>query len=83
VSTQLDLIAIGRVSVDLYGDRCGESARNPNSSHETKTESIRELAQQQVQQIDDFDFLIRAVVSSVLPALRAARVPVTTALRAS
>jgi len=40
-----------------------------NSSHETKTESIRELAQQQVQQIGDFDFLIRAVVSAALAAL--------------
>jgi len=40
-----------------------------NSSHETKTESIRELAQEQVQQIGDFDFLIRAVVSAVLAAL--------------
>jgi putative ABC transport system permease protein len=40
-----------------------------NSSHETKTESLRELAQQQVQQIGDFDFLIRAVVSAVLAAL--------------
>jgi putative ABC transport system permease protein len=40
-----------------------------NSSHETKSESIRELAQQQVQQIGDFDFLIRAVVSAVLAAL--------------
>ena len=40
-----------------------------NSSHETKTESIRELAQQQVQQIGDLDFLVRAVVSAVLAAL--------------
>jgi putative ABC transport system permease protein len=40
-----------------------------NSSHETKTESLRELAQQQVQQIGDFDFLIRAVVGAVLAAL--------------
>jgi putative ABC transport system permease protein len=40
-----------------------------NSSHETKTESIRELAQQQVQQIGDLDFLIHAVVSAVLAAL--------------
>lgn len=40
-----------------------------NSSHETKTESLRELAQQQVQQIGDLDFLIRAVVSAVLGAL--------------
>jgi len=40
-----------------------------NSSHETKTESIRELAQENVQQIGDFDFLIRAVVSAVLAAL--------------
>jgi putative ABC transport system permease protein len=40
-----------------------------NSSHETKTESIRELAQTQVQQIGDLDFLIRAVVSAVLGAL--------------
>ncbi|HEV2286687.1 MAG TPA: ABC transporter permease, partial [Steroidobacteraceae bacterium] len=40
-----------------------------NSSHETKTESIRELAQQQVQQIGDLDFFVRAVVSAVLAAL--------------
>lgn len=40
-----------------------------NSSHETKTESLRELAQQQVQQIGDLDFLIRAVVGAVLAAL--------------
>lgn len=43
--------------------------RFANSSHETKTESLRELAQQQVQQIGDLDFLIRAVVSAVLGAL--------------
>jgi putative ABC transport system permease protein len=40
-----------------------------NSSHETKTESLRELAQLQLQSIGDFDFLIRAVVSAVLAAL--------------
>jgi putative ABC transport system permease protein len=40
-----------------------------NSSHETKTESIRELAQQQVQQIGDLEFFVRAVVSAVLAAL--------------
>ena len=40
-----------------------------NSSHETKSESIRELAQQQVQRIGDLDFLVRAVVSAVLAAL--------------
>ncbi len=40
-----------------------------NSSHETKTESLRELAQLQMQSIGDFDFLIRAVVSAVLAAL--------------
>ena len=43
--------------------------RFANSSHETKTESLRELAQAQVQQIGDLDFLIRAVVSAVLAAL--------------
>jgi putative ABC transport system permease protein len=43
--------------------------RFANSSHETKSESLRELAQQQVQQIGDLDFLIRAVVSAVLAAL--------------
>lgn len=43
--------------------------RFANSSHETKTESLRELAQTQVQQIGDLDFLIRAVVSAVLAAL--------------
>jgi putative ABC transport system permease protein len=43
--------------------------RFANSSHETKTESLRELAQTQVQQIGDLDFLIRVVVSAVLAAL--------------
>jgi putative ABC transport system permease protein len=40
-----------------------------NSSHETKTDSLRELAQRAMQSIGDFDFLIRAVVSAVLVAL--------------
>jgi putative ABC transport system permease protein len=44
-------------------------ARFVNSSHETKTESLREMAQQSMQQIGDFDFLIRAVVGAVLVAL--------------
>jgi putative ABC transport system permease protein len=44
-------------------------ARFVNSSHETKTESLREMAQQSMQQIGDFDFLIRAVVGAVLIAL--------------
>ena len=43
--------------------------RFANSSHETKTESLRELAQANVQRIGDFDFLIRAVVGAVLVAL--------------
>src|SRR5215831_14400871 len=44
-------------------------ARFANSSHDTKTESLRELAQSSMQQIGDFDFLIRAVVGAVLVAL--------------
>ena len=44
-------------------------ARFVNSSHETKTESLRELNQQSMQAIGDFDFLIRAVVGSVLVAV--------------
>jgi len=44
-------------------------ARFANSSHETKTESLRELNQQSMQAIGDFDFLIRAVVGSVLVAV--------------
>src|SRR5215468_3826204 len=44
-------------------------ARFANSSHETKTESLRELAQASMQAIGDFDFLIRAVVGAVLIAL--------------
>jgi len=43
--------------------------RFANSSHETKTESLREMAQASVQSIGDFDFLIRAVVGAVLVAL--------------
>jgi putative ABC transport system permease protein len=44
-------------------------ARFANSSHETKSESIRELAQTQLQSIGDLDFLIRAIVGAVLVAL--------------
>jgi len=40
-----------------------------NSSNETKTESLRELAQAQMQSIGDLNFLIRAIVSAVLVAL--------------
>lgn len=43
--------------------------RFANSSHATRTESLRELAQLQLQAIGDMDFLIRAVVSAVLVAL--------------
>jgi putative ABC transport system permease protein len=44
-------------------------ARFANSPHETKTESLREMAQASMQAIGDFDFLIRAVVGAVLVAL--------------
>jgi putative ABC transport system permease protein len=44
-------------------------ARSANSSHETKSESIRELAQAQLQSIGDLNFLIRAIVAAVLVAL--------------
>jgi putative ABC transport system permease protein len=44
-------------------------ARFANSSHETKTESLREMAQASMQAIGDFDFLIRAVLGAVLIAL--------------
>jgi putative ABC transport system permease protein len=47
----------------------GIDARFANSSHETKTESLRELAQASMQAIGDFDFLIRAVVGALLVAL--------------
>jgi putative ABC transport system permease protein len=40
-----------------------------NSSSETRTESLREMAQAQMQSIGDLDFLIRAVVGAVLVAL--------------
>jgi putative ABC transport system permease protein len=43
--------------------------RFANSTHATRTESLRELAQMQLQTIGDLDFLIRAVVSAVLVAL--------------
>lgn len=43
--------------------------RFANSTNATKTESLRELAQLQLQSIGDLDFLIRAVVSAVLVAL--------------
>jgi putative ABC transport system permease protein len=44
-------------------------ARFANSAHETRSESLRELAQQQMQSIGDLNFLIRAVVGAVLVAL--------------
>jgi putative ABC transport system permease protein len=47
----------------------GIDRRFANSSHETKTESLRELAQQEMQSIGDLNFLIRAVVGAVLVAL--------------
>lgn len=43
--------------------------RFANSANETKTESLRELAQSQLQSIGDLNFLIRAIVSAVLVAL--------------
>ena len=44
-------------------------ARFANSPNETRTESIRELAQQNLQSIGDLEFLIRAVVVAVMAAL--------------
>jgi putative ABC transport system permease protein len=43
--------------------------RFANSSSETRSESLRELAQSQLQSIGDLNFLIRAIVSAVLVAL--------------
>jgi putative ABC transport system permease protein len=43
--------------------------RFANSSSETRTESLRELAQVQLQSIGDLNFLIRAILSAVLVAL--------------
>lgn len=40
-----------------------------NSSHETRTASFKEMAQQQMQSIGDLDFAIRSIVSAVLVAL--------------
>jgi putative ABC transport system permease protein len=44
-------------------------ARFANSPNETRSESIREMAQQSLQSIGDLEFLIRAVVAAVLAAL--------------
>jgi putative ABC transport system permease protein len=43
--------------------------RFANSSHETRTESLLELAQSQMQSIGDMNFLIRAILGAVLVAL--------------
>src|ERR1700730_421513 len=43
--------------------------RVANFAHETRTESLRELAQSQMQSIGDLNFLIRAIVSAALVAL--------------
>ena len=44
-------------------------ARFANSPNETRSESIREMAQESLQSIGDLEFLIRAVVIAVLAAL--------------
>src|SRR6185312_4383045 len=44
-------------------------ARFANSPNETRSESIRELAQTNLQSIGDLEFLIRAVVTAVMAAL--------------
>jgi putative ABC transport system permease protein len=43
--------------------------RFANSANETRTESLRELAQAEMQSIGDLNFLVRAVVGAVLVAL--------------
>jgi putative ABC transport system permease protein len=43
--------------------------RSANSASETRTQSLRELAQLNLQSIGDLDFLIRAIVAAVLVAL--------------
>ncbi len=43
--------------------------RFANSPNETETQSLREMAQQQVQSIGDLDFLVRAIVGAALVAL--------------
>lgn len=43
--------------------------RFANSAHETRTESLREMAQSQMQQIGNLDFAIRSIVSAALVAL--------------
>jgi putative ABC transport system permease protein len=44
-------------------------ARFANSPNETRTESVREMAQENLQSIGDLEFLIRAVVAAVMAAL--------------
>ncbi len=43
--------------------------RFANSPNETQTDSLREMAQQNMQSIGDLDFLVRAIVSAALVAL--------------
>ena len=43
--------------------------RFANSSNETRTESLRELGQAQLQSIGDLNFLVRSIVGAVLVAL--------------
>ena len=44
-------------------------ARTANSPNETRSESVREMAQENLQSIGDLEFLIRAVVAAVMAAL--------------
>jgi putative ABC transport system permease protein len=67
--------SVSHFNVSISDPRHAASDADPidrriaNSTHASKTESLRELAQMQLQSIGDLDFLIRAVVSAVLVAL--------------
>ena len=65
---ELDHVAVSdpRLAVTVAD---GIDRRFANSANETRTDSLRELAQSQMQSIGDLNFLIRAIVSAVLVAL--------------
>ncbi|MFL6605848.1 MAG: ABC transporter permease [Steroidobacteraceae bacterium] len=60
------LIADPRLAVTVSDEI---DRRFANSANETRSESMRELAQAQMQSIGDLNFLIRAVIGAVLVAL--------------
>jgi putative ABC transport system permease protein len=66
-ASYFDVVASDPKAATRVGDAIDR--RFANSSHETQTDSYRDYAQQQMQQIGDLNFAIRSIVTAVLVSL--------------